>query len=210
MKKLIGTSMCLVLVILVVARIWYVNRDIDEQITETYSIGDEVTIGNNIFYEDYEDMSDYTVTVKGAEILTYEEFLDKYNYKEKESESLFEEGDMTFPEMVYDVDIVIRNVNKEENELGGINLFNYMLVTSDTLLQMSAPLYEISNPTLEDGTMQFKLRPDTEMEFHLPFYFQPSTNYLPISVEKIRNADLRLVVSLYPVQQEIQIVDGKL
>ncbi len=210
MKKLIGTSMCLVLVILVVARIWYVNRDIDEQITETYSIGDEVTIGNNIFYEDYEDMSDYTVTVKGAEILTYEEFLDKYNYKEKESEPLFEEGDMTFPEMVYDVDIVIRNVNKEENELGGINLFNYMLVTSDTLLQMSAPLYEISNPTLEDGTMQFKLRPDTEMEFHLPFYFQPSTNYLPISVEKIRNADLRLVVSLYPVQQEIQIVDGKL
>lgn len=204
-KQIIGSVMVLLLIFGIGVRIWYVNKDLEVQKIETYAMGEEVALENNIFFDENEDMSDYSITVKNAEIVTYEEFLDKYQYKENDDDPLFEDDDMTFPEMIYDIDVIVRNVNKEENLQSGMSFLDYWLINSDLQLQTSSLLYEIANPSLPDGTMQFTLRPDTEMEFHLPFYFQPTSNYNPVSVEEVRNGNLRLVVSLYPVQKEIII-----
>lgn len=208
-KKYVFIVFGLLLAAIIAVRIWSVNKDRKKITVETYSIGEEVAIGNNIFYDAVEDMSDYTVTLKEAELMSYGEFLEKYQYEEDPENPLFKEGidDLVFPEMVYDLALIVRNINTEEREEVGMDLIPYMLILDDQILQQNDRLYEVANPTIPDGIRQFRLRPGTEMEIHLPCYFQPSGKTSPISVEDVQDGNPRLVVSLYPVRKEIRITE---
>lgn len=208
MKKILIALLCTTLLVGISVRIWYVNKDIDLPPVLKFEMGEEVAIERDIFLDDYENMDGYTVTVKNAEIVSYENFLEKYDYQESEDDSLFEEGDMAFPEMVYDLHLTIKNTNltEEPNERKGINFLNYRLTGTDFLLQISDPLYMIANPDLKTEIFEgFRLRPDSEMDFHLPFYFAPSSILEKIQVEDILNDDVYLAVSLYPNQKQILI-----
>ncbi|WP_062105419.1 DUF5028 domain-containing protein [Bacillus niameyensis] len=208
MKKILIGIVSIVLLVIVGVRIWYVNKDVDIAPVYTYKMGEEVAIEEDFFLDDYEDMNGYTVTVNNAEIMSYEEFLAKYQYEESEDSPLFEDGDMLFPEMVYELHLTVKNTNPTEDiyDDSGIAFLNYHLTGTDFLLQISRQLYEVAQPNLEvNMMMSFRLRPETEMDFYLPFYFQPSAKSMPIQVEDIMNDDLYLVVSKYPNAKRILI-----
>lgn len=208
MKKIVISLLSIVLLIGVGVRIWYVNKDVDLPPVHTFKIGEEVAIEQNIFLDDFENMDGYTVTVNDAKILSYEEFLAKYHYEDNKDDPLFEVDDIFYPEMVYDLHLTIKNTNKTDdpNEHQGINFINYNLVATDFLLQISDQLYDLANPDLEGGLEAgFRLRPESEMDFHLPFYFTPSSIIDPIQVDDIMNDHLYLPVSLYPNVKRILI-----
>ncbi|WP_163581538.1 DUF5028 domain-containing protein [Gracilibacillus saliphilus] len=151
-------------------------------------------------------MNGYTVTVNSAEILSYQAYISKYNLSKNDVTSLFENLDMSFPEMIYDVELTITNTNISDNEEehSGINFIHYHLNGTDFSLQISDPLYLITNDAgnLMDG---FRLRPKTEMGFHLPFYYPTSTVSDSLQTDAVLNDEVYLVVSLYPTVKQILI-----
>lgn len=203
MKKILIGLLSIVLIIFVGIRIWYVNQDVDIPPLHTFNMGEEVAIEKDKFLDEYENMDGYTVTVNNAEIISYEAFLAKYEYAENDSNSLFETDDFSFPEMIYDLHVTIKNTNQtdDSNEEIGIAFLNYHLIGTDFLLQINSELYEVANPGLSDTNdfmMSFRLRPDSEKDFHLPFHFAPSSISTPIQVETIMKDDVYLTVSKYP------------
>ncbi|MFD2655606.1 DUF5028 domain-containing protein [Gracilibacillus thailandensis] len=208
MKKFLILLLCLAFIIGVGIRIWYVNKDVELPPVHTFKMGEEVAIEDNIFLDDFENMDGYTVTVNNAEIISYDAYLAKYEYQDDPDNPLFAEDDFLFPEMVYDVEVTIKNTNKTDNprEHSGINFINYYLIGTDFELQISDQLYRVANPDLETGlTDGFRLRPETEMDFRLPFYFSPSAIVGPIQVKDITSDQVYLVVSLYPIVNQILV-----
>lgn len=208
MKKILIVLLSITLFVSIAVRVWIINKDIDLPPVHTFGIGEEVSLEQNIFLDDYENMDGYTVTVNHAEIVSYDEFLKKYNYQESKNTPLFEENDISFPEMVYDLHLTIKNTNTTDNpdKYNGINFLNYQLIGTNFLLQISDPLYMVANPNLEAKISEgFRLRPNSELDFHLPFYFAPSSNMERIQIEDIMNDKVYLVVSLYPNEKKILI-----
>lgn len=208
MKKLIIISLVLILSIFIGIRIWQVNKDIDLPTVHSFQMGEEVAIEQNIFLDSFENMDGYTVTVNDAEIISYDQFLIKYNYQEDKNNPLFESNDLNFPEMIYDLHLTIKNTNTSEkpNEHKGINFVNYQLIGTNFLLQISNPMYMIANPDLNGELFEgFQLRPASEMDFQLPFYFGPSSIIDKIQVQDILDDDVYLVISLFPEQKQILI-----
>lgn len=203
MKKVIFGTAAIVIIILVVIRIANVNENIVYPEVKEYGMQEEAPIGDNIFMEDYEKMDGYSIAAEEAELLTYDEFLEKFQYDEEEQGQLYEKDDMIYPEMIYNVKVVIKNNNKEDDPEKGINLQNYVLYGKDFQLQLSALLYAVANPEMESGQMSFRLKPETEMEFYLPFYFSPSRKVEPLQIEEVVNSKLYLPISLYPEQRQI-------
>lgn len=208
MKKLIIGLLSIVLIAIVGVRIWSVNQDVDIPPELKYKMGEEVAIERDYFLEAYENMDGYTVTVNNAEIIPYDAYLEKYNFVEDKANPIFEPDDFAFPEMVYDLHLTVKNTNVTEDpkEHSGIAFLNYHLTGTDFLLQISSELYEIANSSVDpDFMMSFRLRPDSEMDFHLPFYFAPSAISTPIKVDSILKDDVYLGVSLYPNAKRILI-----
>lgn len=108
--------------------------------------------------------------VKEAEIMTYEEFLEKFQYNETVQGTLFQKDEMIYPEMVCNIKIVVKNKDQEDNPDKGINFQNYVLYGEDFQLQLSEALYSVANPNMKEGQMSFRLQPETEKEFYLPFF----------------------------------------
>lgn len=203
MKKVIFGIAAIALGVLVVIRIESVNKNITYPEIKEYGMQEEAPIGDNIFMEDYEKMDGYSVTAEEVELLTYDEFLEKFQYDEEAQGQLYEKDDMVYPEMVYNVKVKIKNNNKEDDPDKGIDFQNYVVYGEDFQLQISAQLYAVANPDMESGQMSFRLRPATEMEFYLPFYFSPSRKIEPLQIEEVLNSKLYLPISLYPEQRQI-------
>lgn len=208
MKRTLIGLVSLILIAIISVRIWQVNQDINIPPVYTYGMEEEVSIGKNIFLDGTEQMDGYTVTVNHAEMISYEDYLVKYNYQEDSDRPLFEEDAFSFPEMIYDLDVTIKNTNETDdpNDGSGIAFMNYHLIGTDFLLQINSQLYEIANPDMEYNFMMgFRLRPDSEKNFHLPFFFSPSSIMSPIQVESILKDDVYLTVSKYPEAKLILI-----
>ena len=203
MKKVIFGIAAIALGVLVVIRIESVNKNITYPEIKEYGMQEEAPIGDNIFMEDYEKMDGYSVTAEEVELLTYDEFLEKFQYDEEAQGQLYEKDDMVYPEMVYNVKVKIKNNNKEDDPDKGIDFQNYVVYGEDFQLQISAQLYAVANPDMESGQMSFCLRPETEMEFYLPFYFSPSRKIESLQIEEVLNSKLYLPISLYPEQRQI-------
>ena len=124
MKKVIFGIAAIALGVLVVIRIESVNKNITYPEIKEYGMQEEAPIGDNIFMEDYEKMDGYSVTAEEVELLTYDEFLEKFQYDEEAQGQLYEKDDMVYPEMVYNVKVKIKNNNKEDDPDKGIDFQN--------------------------------------------------------------------------------------
>lgn len=212
MKRRITAVAAAVVMLLAGVRICLVNQEIEYPDLVKFQMGEEAGIGRNIFRSSSENMNGYSVTAEKARIMTYEEYLEKYGYSEKTDGILFEEGNMLRPEMIYEVDILVKNQNKRDNENCGISFLDYKLAASDFMLSISSPLYWIANDIADENrnmTLSFRLQPGTEMRFHLPFYYSPDALHEPVSTETVRNAELWLQLSLYPEQRQIRIKENE-
>ncbi|WP_062046895.1 DUF5028 domain-containing protein [Bacillus sp. JCM 19034] len=204
MKKIIVSLFVLALIGCYSVRVWSINQNVPLPPVYTYKIGEEVAIENDIFLDAYENMNGYTVTVDEATILSIDDFIDKYDAYNRLEEW---EGDIT--EMVYDLTITIKNTNVMDDPLddfNGMQLIHYNLIATNFTLSYNSELFQMANPDLAELDMMssFKLRPESEMQLHVPFPFSPNSQ-LKSSVETIKNNDLYLYVSLYPNEKRILI-----
>lgn len=211
MKKILLLILVGIAGVFTAVRITAINKNIHYSEIREYSMHEEVPISENIFMDSFENMDGYSVTVNEAEIYTYDEFLEKFNYDENTRGVLCERSSMSFPEMVCNLNVTVRNNNSEAEDSKDkfMDFKHYTLYSIDFLLQISSPLYVIANPDLEDGMTAFRLRPESEMDFNLPFYFTPSGKAEPLQIEDVLNGGLYLPVSMYPEQRQILIEDIK-
>lgn len=208
MKKILLFAIGGILSVLLAFRIRQVNHGIILPKIESYEIGEAAELEENFFNYEYEICDGYSVRVNHAELLTYADFLKKHNYVEMGEKPLIPRDSKIFPDMVYDLHVTIRNNNTEAND-SGVDLGNYSLYAKDFSLQLETPLYVAVNPQVEGGTIAFQLKPESEMDFNLPFGIPLYSNYAYLSEKIIREKELYLILSLYPVQKQVVIRNQK-
>lgn len=83
-------------------------------------------------------------------------------------------------------------------------MFDTLLVNDDVLmLRVDADLWDCMYPQLA-GSYSFRLRPNTEMVFHLPFVVEAvySERY---PMKRVQKGKMSLVISQYPVKKVIEL-----
>ena len=83
-------------------------------------------------------------------------------------------------------------------------MFDTLLVNDDALmLRVDADLWDCMYPQLA-GPYSFRLHPNTEMVFHLPFVVEAvySERY---PMERVQKEKMSLVISQYPVKKVIEL-----
>ena len=181
--------------------VWNINATAEKPIVETYSMQDTVAYGENYFRRSDNIIDGYTVTVLSAEIVPYEEYAQKQGITPPERMT-DETGNFLYrPEYVYDVEVRFSNTDNEE---GTVDMFDTLLVNDDALmLRVDADLCDCMYPQLA-GSYSFRLRPNTEMVFHLPFVVEAvySERY---PMERVQKEKMSLVISQYPVKKVIEL-----
>ncbi|MDO4556689.1 MAG: DUF5028 domain-containing protein [Lachnospiraceae bacterium] len=161
-------TLVLIVLLCITAGTWFsfyrqTNENISMPSVKEYSLGEWVPMEDD-FYSDGENMNGYEVKVVKAELLPLEEYL-KNNAILLSTE---EKKEFDAPEKVYDLTLRVKNTNKTQEEEVGMNFWPLSLQGKELYLDTNDILYEKVNPKAK-GEMQFALRPQTEMEFHLPF-----------------------------------------
>ena len=202
MKKKIAVFSPIVLFLIVWAfAVWNINATAEKPIVETYSMQDTVAYGENYFRRSDNIIDGYTVTVLSAEIVPYEEYAQKQGITPPERMT-DETGNFLYrPEYVYDVEVRFSNTDNEE---GTVDMFDTLLVNDDALmLRVDADLWDCMYPQLA-GSYSFRLRPNTEMVFHLPFVVEAvyGERY---PMERVQKEKMSLVISQYPVKKVIEL-----
>ena len=202
MKQKIAVFSPIVLFLIVWAfAVWNINATAEKPIVETYSMQDTVAYGENYFRRSDNIVDGYTVTVLSAEIVPYEEYAQKQGITPPERMT-DETGNFLYrPEYVYDVEVRFSNTDNEE---GTVDMFDTLLVNDDALmLRVDADLWDCMYPQLA-GSYSFRLRPNTEMVFHLPFVVEAvySERY---PMERVQKEKMSLVISQYPVKKVIEL-----
>lgn len=195
-KKIVLAVLSIGLCLAVGIRIYATNKNIEGPTVETYKMGEEVFIEDNIFWDKYENSKGYTVTVNSGELMTYEEFLTSH----KQDVEKVKNGS----EMVVNLRITVRNTNEEDHGQIGIFVGEYRLIDGDCRLSKDSELFMIANPTVPDS-QYIAIRPGTEMDFEIPFVFSPNHIAYAIPVKRVVNHEFYLSVSLYPIQKNIQV-----
>lgn len=183
----------LVIIILAVAyRIQYVkaNEKYKEAPVKAYQMSEEVPFEKDITMDF--TMEGYTITVKDAEVLTYEEFLRKYN-----AEDIYS----NMPDKVYDITITLKNINADEET--GVNFMDFYLQKNAAISGLETNLYSMVNPDVE-GSYAIALRKDSEKEFHLPYALW-KYNFREKTWNNIEEYGLNFVATLYPTKKIISL-----
>lgn len=181
-----------ILLLSVALRIFYVNYTAEQQQKMTFSMGKWVPL-NGDFHLNIEEYTDsYEVNVKGAEILTYSEFINKYDG------TLDAVPEAERPAEVLDLTVAFKRKNSSQT-VGGVLLMEYFLQNEDgnELLQYNSELLSISVPELQ-GAYTASLASNSEYEMHIPY-----------TLNQRGSSELKdvyyLVVSKMPVKKMIKI-----
>lgn len=200
-KKIVILSFIGLLLAVWVFAMWKTNATAEKPIVETYSMQDTVAYGEDYFRRSDNILDGYTVTVLSAEIVSYEEYAQKQEIT-LPGRMTDETGNFLYrPEYVYDVEVRFSNTDNEE---GAVDMFDTLLVNDDALmLRVDADLWDCMYPQLA-GSYSFRLRPNTEMVFHLPFVVEAvySERY---PMERVQKEKMSLVISQYPVKKVIEL-----
>lgn len=199
MKKIIAAVVAAVTLILWGGRVWYVNARAEKPVHQSYPMNEFVPLGGNFTMDSTENLEGYEVMVTGVSVKTYEEYVTGYG----ETADYLPQGDVMHhvrPVWVYDVALTVKNGGNTE---GAVDLFNFKVQTYNEYLQVHEELWELAQPNLE-GSLSFKLRENTEMEFHVPFVLN-FVNEKQLGLHFLTHKPFWLVVNEYPVKQMITL-----
>lgn len=194
MKKSVKILIAIMVIFAVVAiyHVQYVkaNEKYKEPPVKTYHMGEEVPFEKDITMDF--TMEGYSITVNEAEILTYEEFLKKYNA----------EDEYTYvPEKVYDVCITLKNTDAIEET--GVNFMDFYIQKNAIVASFDQNLFTQANPQT-NGVYAVALKNNSEMEFHLPFALWEE-NFRPKTWKNLEDYDMNFVATLYPTKKVIRL-----
>lgn len=177
------------------------NLQAERPVVETYSMQETVEYGENYFRSSGRISAGYSVTVLSAKIVPYAVYAERYQIDLSASETDGFGNPVYRPEYVYDIEVRFSNAGNETN---AIDMFDTLLVNGDILrLRIDEALWDQMYPQLA-GSYSFRLRPNTEMVFHLPFVGE--TLYeKKYTIEQIQREKMSLVISQYPVKKMIEL-----
>lgn len=193
MKKSIKYMLVVVgiIMLVIIYRVQYIkaNEKYKEAPVKFYRMGEEVPFERDITMDF--TMEGYSIKVNDAEVMTYEEFLKKYNI----------EGTNNMPDKVYDVSVTLKN--KGADEKTGVNFMDFYLQKNAAISSLEVDLYAMANPDV-NGSYAVALRNDSEMEFHLPFALWKE-NFRRKTWDNIENYGLNFVATLYPNKKIVSL-----
>lgn len=193
MKSKISFGIAVILLVTVFARIFYVNSISEKALYEIIPMGEDAEIAENFFDDSSENMNGYVVAVKSSEIISAEEYLNKFgkNIKDQYFEGL---------ENYYLVTVNVKNVDNQLVGEKGINFARWYIQGSDYILRIEDVAYSLANESL-NGSLQVSLNQNKDMDFVLPFYmFSVDHPY-----DKIQDDISYLVISDYPTKLMLKL-----
>ena len=199
MKKLIIFACSLVLVLLLGFRIYNLTQVATVSETKIHDFNKEVELGKNFFHSSEEVADGYRITVLDSELLTLEEYTEKYDF---DPSYINEEDESNFPVThIYEVKVRLKNVSNDYAGEQGIDFSKYALSGIDYKLNLEFDAYAISNPTME-GSLGVSVEKGDEFDFVLPFEISNHAGLL----KHIENSNAPfLQVSQYPVSNLLKI-----
>lgn len=193
-KKVIGgiVAVCLVVFSVVYVKSYIeVNSKWKDAPVEVYEKNEKVAMEDDIL-QNY-TMKGYAIAVTDAEVMEYEDYLKKYGGKDEYT---------IVPDKVYDVTITLWNDGAEDGV--GIDFNEFYIQGTATISSINDQLLDLANPAFK-GSTAVALRPNTEMEMHLPFNLYE--DFFRKNVwENLDTFDMYLVATLYPTKKMIKLV----
>ena len=179
--KVIELVSTIVILIGYIGRVSYVYNHSVKAKSVYYSIGEEVEIGDDYFDTSQERMKGYSVTMLDYEVVSIEEFKERYPDYHNERKA----------EYMCMIKARFRNIDNNYGNAAGIDLGQYILQNRAYINFIDRDAYPLINGF---DSLKFALRVNTEKEMILPYHIDS----LYISASKLKNGDSQLVVSLYP------------
>lgn len=192
MKKIIISTLSVLLAVLAGVRIWYVNATAPGFPVETYGTNQWVELDGCFFENITESTDGYAVRVLQAEFLSFDDYLDKYQL----SASLYKENPNP-PASIIDVELEYRNDDSD----GYFSLLDFTLKApgDSTAHRVENTLVRLAVPALKDSQfLDFSIRPGTTHTVSFPFY-------LPAGYEESGRRPLYLTVSNAPIEKRIEV-----
>ncbi len=202
MKKR-GLIICLAAIIClsgIGGRIWYINMDREDTVTEIYPMGEMVSFEDDYFYNSDELRDQYEVCANSAVVMPVKEYLDSVGLTEEE---VWPDGNSLVTDIL-SVEVTIRNNNTDvENDNQYFDLFNTNIMSQGDNYQMEHDILWTMYPQLDQSTFGFRIAPGTEYTITLPFRV---LNWQRTNSEKIKQKENYLLLSMYPVKKMIRII----
>lgn len=202
-KKVLIISVCSLLVLAWLVRIITLNTSIKRENIAVYEMGSLVEYNKDYFVKSSEQRDGYKILVKSAKIEKYEDFAAEQGLTLPEKSADDSSHKKFRADYVFDVEATIYNVDNT-NENGGIDMFNTILVSSNTRFRIDDTLWSLLYPQL-GSSYTFKLRPNTQMDFHFPFVVETSDEQKIIDLSFLKTRQFYLDISQYPTKKMIRI-----
>ncbi len=189
-KVILTTIISALLILAYMWRYRAVNQELQAAPVQEYSMGEEVEMEQDILIN--YTMEGYSIKVNQAEVLSYEEFLEKYDAEDEYTH---------VPDKVYDVEVTLRNIDAKEGT--GINLSELYIQGAAVCEGVNIDLLNQANPDL-NGAYAIALRESSALTLHLPFNLYEE--HFKKSVW--RNLDefpMNFVATLYPTKKVIHL-----
>ncbi len=198
MKKRTKLMFCAVLVLCFAViwslRFYAVNSNIHSSEVKIYTLGEAAPYEKDFFHRIDENRDGYVITVESAKLMTYKAFAHAHGV----TESYISEEDSR-PKYVYDIEVLIKNNNTQDDLTKGIDLINTRLVSSNASMQVDDRLFGLLYPHLSEQ-MSFSLKPESDMLMHLPYAEYEEDDY-----DILNRRDYYLLMSMYPTKKMIAL-----
>lgn len=155
-----------------------------------YHLGEEVSLDNDFFDIKQDAPNGYSIKVVKTELISRDDFMYEYN--------ISEEAIPYFYENVYLVTAKFHNYNEILNQNTGVNLTYYVLQDDE---YMTYAYREVIPAINNINTFTFSLIPNSDAELIIPFFINPKY----VSIQRLKNGNPTLIVSLYPNKKSIYL-----
>lgn len=164
LKKIIILSASVCLVILVVLRVYYLNRDVKQSVIRHYKIGEVVPLEKD-FNQTSQDINEgYTVQVREGELLDLKTFYQKYNLA---AGQLAED---VFTKYYYVIRVNFANTTDETRTDVGMDLTQFYLYGLTYFMVIDMQVFSLLN---DIPSPAFSLKQNSEKEILIPYAVRP-------------------------------------
>ena len=181
-------------------RIWYVNATAYSFETQEYGIGEWIPLNGDFFYSKEENTNGYSVRVREAEVVRYEDFMQRFG---KPVDYLAENTQ-------HDVVLLTVDFKNENNTDGGVFIrdFNLLNEAQSAYFNKSEIYMKIANPDLNSKADGISVMPGTEASLYMVYPTSSRADGVTYLEEQAGKEQIvmYLNVSLYPVKKCVRMV----
>lgn len=174
-------------------RIYKVNAAAEKIPEQIYEFGETVELGNNVMFGD--TMDGYSVEIKEVDLLSTEEFTEKYHCDKKDL------PEWKYMPQIFDIEIEVSN---EDNEQTGIDLSQLYLQNEAGAISFDAIYYRLANVQKGYVNTGIAVRPGTSVTLRIEFPV-PKLNFSPSAMKNLWEQELKLVLTLYPEKKMMKL-----